>query len=158
MTAILDQEVTDADLAALAGITTRRIRQLAEVGRLTRIGRNRYNLSDAFQALIEEMSGGDRASELTAERIRKLRADANLAELEYAKAKGLVAPISECQKEWENYCATLRAGMLNIPTRAVMSLLNEPDERRFKAVLTDEIKLALTAAANAQNNETEDEE
>ncbi|HHG5087896.1 TPA: type IV toxin-antitoxin system AbiEi family antitoxin domain-containing protein, partial [Pseudomonas aeruginosa] len=67
-------EVTDAQLAALAGVSTRRIRQLVEAGRLTRVSRNRYALGDAFAALVEDMAGGDKASELTAERVRKLRA------------------------------------------------------------------------------------
>ena len=69
--------VTDAQLAALAGVTPRRIRQLAEAGTLTRVARNRFLLGDAFAALVEEMAGGDKASELTAERVRKLRADAS---------------------------------------------------------------------------------
>lgn len=157
MTDILAMEVTDADLATLAGVTTRRIRQLVEAGRLQRIGRNRYNLAEAFAALVEEMAGGDKASELTAERVRKLRAEASLAELELAKARSLVAPLEDCQREWERFCVTLRANMLNIPTRAVLSLIGETDERRFKAVLREEITLALTTAAQYNPEELPDE-
>lgn len=157
MTEITDLEVTDSDLAALAGVTARRVRQLVESGRLMRVGRNRYNLADAFQALVEEMSGGDKASELTAERVRKLRAEATMAELELAKQRGAVAPIADCQREWERFCVTLRANMLTIPTRAVLSLIGETDERRFKQVLRDEITLALTNAAE-YNPENEADE
>lgn len=158
MTDILTKEVSDADLAALAGVTTRRIRQLAEAGKLQRIGRNRYNLADAFQALLEEMSGGDKASELTAERVRKLRAEATMAELELAKQRGEVAPLAECQKEWESFCTILRTNMLNIPTRAVTSLLGETDERRWKAVLREEITIALNAAAEYTPEEEDNDE
>nr|WP_243434813.1 type IV toxin-antitoxin system AbiEi family antitoxin domain-containing protein [Pseudomonas sp. 30_B] len=141
-------EVTDAQLAAVAGVSTRRIRQLAEAGRLTRVGRNRYELGEAFAALVEEMSGGDKASELTAERVRKLRADANLAELEYARARDLVAPLSECEKAWEQFCVVLRSNMLNIPNRIAGAIVGETDERRLKKVLREEISLALQAAAD----------
>lgn len=141
-------EVTDAQLAALAGVSTRRIRQLVEEGRLQKRGRNRYLMGEAFAALVEAMSGGDAAAELTKERLRKLKAEASLSELELAKARGEVAPLAECQKQWETFCVTLRANMLNIPTRAVMSLLGETSERRFMAVLRDEITLALKTAAD----------
>ncbi|ELT3988959.1 type IV toxin-antitoxin system AbiEi family antitoxin domain-containing protein [Pseudomonas aeruginosa] len=141
-------EVTDAQLAALAGVSTRRIRQLVEAGRLTRVSRNRYALGDAFAALVEDMAGGDKASELTAERVRKLRAEATLAELQLAKEKGEVAPLSECQKAWEQFCVVLRTNLLLIPTRVAQTIVGETDERRLKAVLREEIILALHAAAD----------
>lgn len=141
-------QVTDDQLAALAGITPRRIRQLVESGRLARVGRNRYALGDAFAALVEEMAGGDKASELTAERVRKLRAEATLAELELAKQREEVAPLSECEKAWEQFCVILRTNMLNIPTRIAGSIIGETDERRLKAVLREEITLALQTAAD----------
>lgn len=86
MSKLTDMMVTDADLSELTGLSSRRIRQLVESGRLTRAGRNRYQLAEVFMALVEEMSGGDKASELTAERVRKLRAEATLAETGTGKA------------------------------------------------------------------------
>jgi len=154
---LLALEVTDADLAALAGVSTRRIRQLVEAGRLTRIGRNRYALGDAFAALVEEMAGGDKASELTAERVRKLRADASLAELELAKATGLVAPIGEMERVWRHSYALVRTNMLNIPRRVVTSLVGETDERRITEVLKSEITQVLRDAAEQPMELPEDE-
>ncbi len=152
-------EVTDAQLAALAGVSTRRIRQLAEAGRLTRVGRNRYELGEAFAALVEEMSGGDKASELTAERVRKLRAEATMAELQLAKERGEVAPLAECEKAWEQFCVILRTNLLLIPTRIAHSIVGETDERRLKAVLREEITLALHTAAdyNPEKDQSENE-
>ncbi|EOT7723583.1 hypothetical protein ACNH1D_004826 [Escherichia coli] len=141
--------VTDADLAELTGLSSRRIRQLVESGRLTRSGRNRYQLAEVFMALVEEMSGGDKASELTAERVRKLRAEATLAELELAKQRGEVAPIEEFQSVWTNRFTIIRANMLQLPQRVVTMLIGETDERRFKQVMTEEIKQILTAAASS---------
>ncbi|MGE4337388.1 MAG: hypothetical protein AB7E55_15600 [Pigmentiphaga sp.] len=149
--------VTDAQLAALAGVTPRRIRQLAEAGTLTRVARNRFVLGDAFAALVEEMAGGDKASELTAERVRKLRADASLAELELAKAKGEVSTIEDFEAVWNQACGIIRANMLQVPRRVVSSLIGETDEARFKQVLTDEITLALETAAEADFTPEDDE-
>ena len=148
MSKLTDMMVTDADLAELTGLSSRRIRQLVESGRLTRAGRNRYQLAEVFMALVEEMSGGDKASELTAERVRKLRAEATLAELELAKQRGEVAPIDEFQSVWANRFTIIRANMLQLPQRVVTMLIGETDERRFKQVMTEEIKQILTAAAS----------
>ncbi|EDI0969752.1 hypothetical protein CC915_23235 [Salmonella enterica subsp. enterica serovar Newport] len=149
MSKLTDMMVTDADLAELTGLSSRRIRQLVESGRLTRAGRNRYQLAEVFMALVEEMSGGDKASELTAERVRKLRAEATLAELELARQRGEVAPIDEFQSVWANRFTIIRANMLQLPQRVVTMLIGETDERRFKQVMTEEIKQILTAAASS---------
>ena len=149
MSKLTDMMVTDADLSELTGLSSRRIRQLVESGRLTRAGRNRYQLAEVFMALVEEMSGGDKASELTAERVRKLRAEATLAELELAKQRGEVAPIEEFQSVWANRFTIIRANMLQLPQRVVTMLIGETDERRFKQVMTEEIKQILTAAASS---------
>ncbi|HCO2884537.1 TPA: type IV toxin-antitoxin system AbiEi family antitoxin domain-containing protein, partial [Escherichia coli] len=136
MSKLTDMMVTDADLSELTGLSSRRIRQLVESGRLTRAGRNRYQLAEVFMALVEEMSGGDKASELTAERVRKLRAEATLAELELAKQRGEVAPIEEFQSVWANRFTIIRANMLQLPQRVVTMLIGETSERRFKQVMT----------------------
>ena len=149
MSKLTDMMVTDADLSELTGLSSRRIRQLGESGRLTRAGRNRYQLAEVFMALVEEMSGGDKASELTAERVRKLRAEATLAELELAKQRGEVAPIEEFQSVWANRFTIIRANMLQLPQRVVTMLIGETSERRFKQVMTEEIKQILTAAASS---------
>ncbi|EMX3790634.1 terminase small subunit [Escherichia coli] len=149
MSKLTDMMVTDADLSELTGLSSRRIRQLVESGRLTRAGRNRYQLAEVFMALVEEMSGGDKASELTAERVRKLRAEATLAELELAKQRGEVAPIEEFQSVWANRFTIIRANMLQLPQRVITMLIGETSERRFKQVMTEEIKQILTAAASS---------
>lgn len=139
--------VTDAELAALVGVSARRIRQLAEAGTLERAERGRYQLGPALRAMLEQASGS--GSELQRERIRKLRADADLAELELAKQRGEVAPLAETEEVWRRFCGLLQANMMQIPRRAVLQLLGCTDESEFKAKLTEEIRLALAAAAEA---------
>ena len=148
MTDVTTLQVTDAELARLAGITTRRIRQLAEAGKLQRIGRNRYNLAEAFQALLDEMSTPNRAGELTAERVRKLRAEASLAELELAKAVGEVALIDEFERVQAAMDTAIRSNMMNVPARAELQLLGCTDPTEFKTKLRAELILALQTAAN----------
>lgn len=156
---VLEAEVTAQELAALCGVSDRHIRRFAEAGKLTKLARNRYRLADALPVLLEELGeGGDKATELQVERVRKLRAEASLAELELAKEKGLVALLSDTQKVWDAFCVMLRTNMLNIPQRAVISLIGETDERRFKKVLREEIILALNSAAEWKPEADEEDE
>lgn len=151
MTDLADLTCTADDLAALAGVSARHIRRLP----IPKAGRNRYLLADAIPALIEAMSGGDAGAELTRERVRKTRADADLAELELAKARAEVAPLSEITRAWERATVQIRARMMQIPQRAVVQLVGERDEARIKAVLTGEIRLALTAASEPEITEAD---
>lgn len=145
---------TADDLAALAGVSARHIRRLP----IPKAGRNRYLLADAIPALIEAMSGGDAGAELTRERVRKTRADADLAELDLAKARAEVAPLCEITRVWERYTSQVRARMMQIPQRAVVQLVGERDEVRIKSVLMGEIKLALSTASETDISDDDLEE
>ncbi|SEI86955.1 Phage DNA packaging protein, Nu1 subunit of terminase [Azotobacter beijerinckii] len=154
---ICEMEVTGDDLAALVGVTARHIRRFAEAGKIERTGRNRYRLGQAIPALLEEMAGGDKAAELTAERVRKIRAEATMAELELAKAKGLVAPLEQMERAWRHQCTLIRTNMLNLPRRVVSSIVGETEERRIASLLRAEIEQVLRDAAEERVDIPDDE-
>lgn len=160
MTDLSEIIVTDTDLATLAKVSPRHIRRLG----LPKAGRNAYRLDDAIPALLESLSGGDAGAELTRERVRKLKAEATMAELQLAKACGEVAPISQFERAEAMRAALTRANMLNVPARVAMQIVGCTDESRIKAVLASEIRLALRQASEIEliiedindNDETED--
>ena len=82
-------------------------------------------------------------------RLRHLAAQTALAELELAKAKGEVAPVDQMQRAMASAFAEVRANIRNVPARAVLMLIGETDEVRFKKVLMAEIDKALAALAEA---------
>jgi len=143
---LADLEVTDVQLASLAGVSSRRIRQLAEQGTLERKGPNRYRLGDAFQSLIDDAAGA--GSELQKQRIRKVKADADRVEFELAKARGEVAPIEEFERAQAAFATAIRANIMNVPARAVLQLLGEVNETVFKEKLRAELISALKTAAD----------
>ncbi|RMV68204.1 MerR family transcriptional regulator [Pseudomonas coronafaciens] len=157
---VLDLQVTDAELAALVGVTSRRIRQFTEAGKLKKVARNRYRLADAMPVLMEELcDGGDKASELQVERVRKLRAEATMAELDLAKAVGAVALVSEFEQAQNMMIGLIRTNIMQVPSRAVLQLLGCVDESTFKEKLRSELILALkTAAESDLNKEIEEDE
>ncbi|BBL72144.1 type IV toxin-antitoxin system AbiEi family antitoxin domain-containing protein [Methylogaea oryzae] len=148
--------VTDATLAALTGVSSRRIRQLAEAGTLERVERGRYELGPSIRALLDDAA--DKGSELQRERTRKVRADADLAELELARQKGLVAPVEQFEKVWGHRCRLIQITMMQLPQRVITALVGETNERRIKDVLTAEIKDALNRAADSVPTPEEIEE
>lgn len=139
-----DTQVDDKTLAALVGVSARRIRQLAEAGTLERIGRGQYALGPSIQSLLAEAAGS--GSTFAREKTRKMAADASRAELELAKARSEVAPLEEIQKVWTRTCAEIRQRMRAIPHRATSILIGETDTIRFKKILLAEIDAALVTA------------
>jgi phage terminase Nu1 subunit (DNA packaging protein) len=140
--------VTDEELGALVGVSGRRIRQLAEQGTLDRPERGRYALGASLRALLDEAAGD--GSELNKQRVRKLRAEADRVELELARARGEVAPLSEFEKVQTARNTLIRTRVMEVPRRAVLALLGEKSELRWKQILTEELRLALTAAATTE--------
>lgn len=96
---------------------------------------------------VTDATGETQADE--AEITRRIkRAQMEIAELELAKAKGLVAPVDQMERMISRAFAEVRAGMRNLPSRTVSMLIGETDERRFKTVLASEIDQVLEALAN----------
>ena len=88
---------------------------------------------------------------------RKLAAETGRAELEFAKARGDVAPVREFERAQAKLMAAIRANIMNVPARAVLQLLGETDEATFKQKLKAELTLALEQSAQA-DIDLEDEE
>lgn len=111
-----------------------------------------FNTADVAMWLreksVQEATGETKADESELRR-RRLVADTEAAELNLAKAKGEVAPIDQVQRMVMRAFAEVRAGMRNIPGRVVSQLIGETNERRFKAVLLEEIDQALMSLADA---------
>ncbi|MBZ6381122.1 terminase small subunit [Sphingomonas sanguinis] len=155
---IMALEVSDADLAALFGVTPRHVRGLAQDGKFAKIGRNSYHLGDALRGFLESKKTSDSAAKrLIEERARKLSADADLAELNLAKAKAEVAPIAEFERVQGQLYSLVQANMLNVPSRVSMQIVGSTDEAHIKAVLRDEIISALKQAADAKIDDEDPE-
>ncbi|HEY4370500.1 MAG TPA: terminase small subunit [Burkholderiales bacterium] len=148
MTVSPEALVSESELAALVGVSARMIRKYVEQGILERAAPAKYSLGASLRALIE--NAADNSSELQRERTRKVRADANRAELAYAQAKKLVAPIEDMEAAMRNAFATIRTNMLAVPARVVNLIIRCDDESRVKEILRKEISAALGAVAETE--------
>lgn len=105
----------------------------------------------------ENATGGD-TSDVEELKRRKLAAEAGKAELEFAVARGEVAPIREFERAQAKVMAAIRANIMNVPARAVLQLLGETDEGTFKRTLRSELTLALEQSAAAELDLDDDDD
>lgn len=100
------------------------------------------------QRAVKDATGDAQVTEQELKR-RKLEAETLTAELEFARAKDLVAPIAEFERAQAMFAATVQANVMQVPQRVVLRLLGETDETTFKAVLREELTAALKQAAES---------
>ena len=96
-----------------------------------------------------EQATGETAVDLEVLNRRKILAQTQLAELELAEASGKVAPVADFERALAKQNAVIRQNIMTVPQRAVMMLIGEKDEIRFKSVLTAELREALERAAQS---------
>ena len=152
-------------IAKLLLISERRVQQLTKEGVIPKADRGRYELAPAVQGYIRYLADrnlkvdGKEIIDFNAERARKLRAEADIAELEAARKRSEVATVSQVQRSVENAFAEVRANMRNIPSRLATQIVGEMNETVLKEKMLDEIDLALSALSEGFDlAEDEDEQ
>lgn len=136
-------------------VSERRVQQLAKLGVIPKAESGRYELAPAVQGYIRFLqertigNNGGSPVDYHTEKARLTRAQADIAEIEAAKARGEVAPIEDVERAWSRAFAELRTNILNVPGRVVRQLLGETKEQRFKDTLRAELAAALEATAQA---------
>jgi phage terminase Nu1 subunit (DNA packaging protein) len=145
--------ISEADLADLIGVSTRRIRALASEGVIMRVGRGAaaFDRRDAVRAYCASMR--DKASrgvavmdELKTEKIRQAREAADKLALQNAAARRELVPATEVQATWSGILRDVRASLLAVPSRCGAKLphLTPHDVSEIDA----ELKAALEGLAD----------
>ena len=80
---------------------------------------------------------------------RKTRAEADLKELQLAKARGEVASISDVERVLTSSNIAIQTQMLAVPSRLATQLLGQDDHARVVTILTSEIRQVLSNLASA---------
>jgi len=136
-------------IAKLLMLTERRVQQLTKDGVIPKSERGRYELAPAVQGYIRFLQDrnlkidGKQVIDFNAERARKVKAEADIAEIDAAKARGEVADLADVQRSVEQCFAEIRANLRNIPSRISAQLIGEQTETQIKKVILSEIDAAL---------------
>jgi terminase small subunit / prophage DNA-packing protein len=147
------ETISERDLAAVFGIDPRSGRDLAARGIIARVGRGRYDQAAAtlaYCAHLREIAAGrgseDGEFDLTAERARLAKEQADAAALKNAVMRGELLPADIVEQTWSTVFREWRSGLLAVPSRLRQALALSAEQT---AVVDREIRNLLTAFAEA---------
>lgn len=143
-------------LAVFLNLTKQRVHQLVAEG-LPRELRGKYDLDKCaqwyiryLQAAIEKraipLEEGEYASERK-ERVRKMRADADLKEIDLAQRRGQLVAIEDVEKEMTDLVLTTKARVLSVAPRLAPELLGETSRVMAQAKIEKALKESLVQLA-----------
>lgn len=142
-------------IAKLLRLTERRVQQLAKEGVIPKAERGRYELAPAVQGYIgylQERIAGN-ASQVDSidyhkEKARKIKAEADMAEIEASKRRGEAIDAAEVKRAWQLILGEIRANLIGAtPTRIAQLIRGLEDETEVKRIVREEIELAMKAAS-----------
>ncbi len=143
-------------IAKLLMLTDRRVQQLTAEGVIPKAERGRYELAPAVQGYIrflQERVAGN-ASQVGdigyhREKARKIKFEADIAEIEAAKRRGDAIDAAEVKRAWQLILGEVRANLLNNTPARIAALVIGRDEAEIKRIVREEIGLAMKAASEA---------
>lgn len=119
-------EVTIAELAVVLGLTSRRVRQLAQDGIISAAEKGKYRLGDAVQAYIEFRA---KEKAMTKEEVEKLTAETSIkkakaviAVMEAKELQGKMHRSEDVQAITEDFIYTVRGILTALPGRLAVDV------------------------------------
>jgi phage terminase Nu1 subunit (DNA packaging protein) len=111
-----------AVIARLLDLTERRIQQLGREGIIPKPERGQYDLVGAVRGYVHylrEQAGRNAGgtADFGTERVRLIKAKADLAEMEAAQMRGDLVAAMEVEQAWTDILALLKARLLILPDR-----------------------------------------
>ena len=137
------QALKQAELMALLGLSDRRIQQLHAEG-LPRNGAGRgvtYDWASVRAWETNRIAGSFEGEE--SDKARKLRAEADMAEMERDLQNGTLLQAEDVRKTWCGELANMRARLLSIPSKAAVRIEDGMALPVREDLIRDEIYEAL---------------
>lgn len=153
---MIENEVNSKTLADWLRISERSVRAMADEGIVKRAGRGRYLLKESVQAVVEHQrgiaagrGGASQVLDLTAERARLAKEQADGQELKNRVARGELLVAADVERTWSDALRRLRAGMLAVTGRVRAATTIEAADA---AIIDREIRDALTALSGGEDD------
>jgi phage terminase Nu1 subunit (DNA packaging protein) len=151
------------ELAAILNLTPSRIQQLVQEG-LPKKLRGKYDQDICtgwyiryLQALVEKKAivseGGQVLVSEREERLRLLRTEADLKEMELARQRGQLVAIEDVETEMTNLILVTKARVLAVGARVAPELVGETSRVMIQAVIEKYHREALSQLAKKEEGE-----
>ena len=148
-------EVTTSELAAIFGVTGRRIQQMTQDGVFQPVKRGKFNLKDAIAAWVDDRNSDAGSDEdMIKAKIDKAVSDARLkaakADMEELKAKELKGQMhrsEDVQAITEDMIYTIRSGLMALPGRVAVDAFACESAAEVSDVITREVHKIMNELA-----------
>ena len=155
--------VSTTEMAALFGVTGRRIQQMVQDGIFQSVSRGKFNLKEAIEAwVVERNSDIGTDADMIKAKVSKAKSDARLksakADMEELKAKELQGKMhrSEDIKEiTEDMIYTIRSGLMALPGRVAVDAFACESAAEVSDVITREVHKLMKELARYRYNPEE---
>lgn len=144
-----------ADLCALLGISPAALTDLCRRGLAHRMGHNSYNLQRTIgdytahlRSVAARWGEGEEANDLTAQRARLAKEQADGQALKNAALRGELVPAADVERAWGDVLRQVRARVLAVPSRLRQALALAPAD---VDKIDRELREALTELGNADD-------
>tara|TARA_R100000734_G_C3296097_1_gene87259 strand:+ start:62 stop:574 length:513 start_codon:yes stop_codon:yes gene_type:complete len=120
----------------------------------TKTGANPMNLDHSRESYIAFLQKKaryglkDGSGDITEEKTRLTKAQADKAQLDVAVLEGKLIPTEQVEDTWGNYVANCRGKLLNIPTKLAHLVLASENFAEVEKLIKDSIYEALEELAN----------
>lgn len=155
--------VTKTQLAEKFGVHTSTIDKYQHLGMPLhergnrRKGESTYDLEACVQWKEEQFSDTEQSESMQEARLRKLQAEASLAELELEKQKGTVVAIEDVAAELAGTFATIKTRVLALSSKLPGLLIGKQSEREMQDVIDRELRIVLIELASHYEQAKEEE-
>lgn len=150
-----DAEVTTTELAAILGITARRVQQMAQDGTIVPVRRGYFQLGDAVQRYINFLSKPQVSeAEQKLETARKQSeaqlklSKAQLAKMEVEELKGRLHRSEDVEAFTEDLIYTIRSALLSLPGRLSVDVAATSSPAEAAEIIRKEIHTVMRDLAN----------
>ena len=102
-----------------------------------------YRMADVVNAMM-----GDQNLDLTQERAKLTKKQAEKTELQIGEIKGQLIDIESVKESWAKQITACRAKLLSIPTKVTPLVIVAKDQNEVKAILKAQVHEALSELVN----------
>lgn len=145
LTDLNDAEISAKDLAEICNVTQTRLYQLSVEGAIPKEKRSKHRLVECVKGYIRFLQVRQKrgraiaSNDIEESRARKAAADAEIAELDLAKARSEIITLKDHDAVLSNVYEIIKTSLLAIPTRSTPNIAQANGIREIKDVLELEI-------------------
>jgi phage terminase Nu1 subunit (DNA packaging protein) len=147
-------------VASALNLDERRVQQLVKEG-MPRVSRGRYDPVKCMLWYVRYLQGvlerssvptpDDGFSEERVERVRLLRAQADLREMELASLRSSVIPVADYERTLGALTQTIKAAVMAIAPRVAPEIIGQKSRMMVQALIEKQCKEALSYLAKIEN-------